>query len=144
MANNFISIDFQDLQKAINGLKISQRDIDNAIDQAVVDTAVTIQRETIQKVNETTQGSKIAPYRRNKKKVYVSPKGGAPNTQSGDLVGSIQVAHFNGSGEAMVFSDLEYAFELEYERDRPFLMPTLISNEPVFFKNLQNEINRKV
>lgn len=144
MANDFISIDLKDLQKTINGLKISQRDIDDAIDQAVVDTAVTIQREAIQKVNETTQGSTIAPYKRNKKKVYVSPKGGAPNTQSGNLVGSIQVTHFNGTGEAMVFSDLEYAFYLEYELDRPFLIPTLISNEPVFFNNLQNEINRKI
>lgn len=114
-------------------------DLDEAVDQAVRAGALAIQNEAIASINTQSRGEKVTRYGP-KRQHTVSKPGDAPNTDTGRLIGSIEVAHDKGSKRATVFSDLDYALHLETVHDRPFLEPAAKAER----KNILNNVKQAV
>ncbi len=119
---------FVDVLKEINRVTKAYNE---GVDDAVVATAVNIQRDAILGINKQNRGDK-----KTSKGHYPSPEGGYPNTDTGRLVGSIQVDHVKGSQEAIVYSDLDYAAYLEFLMNRPWLSTASMDKDKVLKENI--------
>tara|TARA_R110000772_G_scaffold9722_1_gene31771 strand:- start:4817 stop:5233 length:417 start_codon:yes stop_codon:yes gene_type:complete len=127
-------VDLIGLSTFVEVIKDQAKAMDKAVDNAVVATANEIRNEAVKSINKQSRGEKTV--KRGKKKHYISPEGGAPNTDGGTLVRSIQVTHLKGSQEAIVFSPLEYAAYLEFVLDRPWLEPATEGKEDLLRENI--------
>lgn len=107
------------LLKAINKFAFN---VDEAMDDAIKATAFKVQATATKDIAEQTpSGNKV---RRGKNRYHeVSPEGVAPNTDTGRLMGSIQVSHEKGAQLALVGTNLDYGAILETEKNRPWLEP---------------------
>ena len=109
----------EQLFKAMNKFAF---DIDSAMDEAVKMTAFEVQATATKDIaQQTPSGNKV---KRGKTGYHeISPEGAAPNTDTGRLMGSIQVSHEKGAQLALVGTNLDYGAILETERNRPWLEP---------------------
>ena len=82
--------------------------MDALLEDIVASSAKALRKKAIKNINTQTTG-----------------KGKAPNTDTGDLVGSVEIIHRQEEGNkvAYVGSDLHYAGLLETVRNRPWLRP---------------------
>jgi hypothetical protein len=122
------------LGEAIKSIDRQVKQYNKGVDDAVVATANAIRRDAVITINKQTRGDKTV--KRGKRKHYVSPEGGAPNTDTGSLVKSIEVTHIRGSKEAVVSSDLDYAAWLEFVLNRPWLEPASAGKDEVLKQNI--------
>jgi hypothetical protein len=113
-----------------------------AVDNAVLATAVNIQRDAVLGINKQQRDLGDKGSKRGTKRHYSGPEGDFPNTDLGGLVGSIAVQHMKGTKEAIVFSDLDYAAYLEFVLNRPWLSLASEGKEKVLKENILTFTNK--
>lgn len=107
-------------------------DMDKAIDDAVRITAFKVQSTAVLAIREPSNSGNFVGKRRHE----VSKEGDSPNTDFGELIGSIQVDHKKGSQVAFVGTDLDYGLFLETTHNRPWLEPAKIKEIGFFSDNV--------
>lgn len=112
------------------------------VDNAVLATAVNIQRDSILGINKQKRKPDDKGTKRGKKRHYASPEGEFPNTDLGGLVGSIKVQHNKGTKEAIIYSDLDYAAYLEFVLNRPWLSLASEGKDKVLKENILTFTNK--
>ena len=118
----------------VKAIEEQNKAMNKAVDNAVIATANAIRDDAVRSIRKQERGNKTV--KRGNKKHYISPVGGPPNTDGGDLVRSISISHIRGSQEAVVFSMLDYAAYLEFVLDRPWLEPASEGKEDVLKENI--------
>lgn len=110
-------------------------DMDKAIDEAVRITAFKVQATATLRIREPSNSGNFV--KRGKTVTHeISKEGDSPNTDTGRLIGSIQVDHKKGSQVAFVGTDLDYGLFLETTHNRPWLEPAKISEIKTFSDNI--------
>tara|TARA_R110000772_G_scaffold42318_1_gene98297 strand:- start:5460 stop:5876 length:417 start_codon:yes stop_codon:yes gene_type:complete len=127
-------VDVSGVDELVKELKRQSKEFNAGVDKAVVVTANAIRREAVLSINKQSRGEETV--KRGNKKHYISPVGGAPNSDTGTLVRSINVSHLKGSQEAIVFSALDYAAYLEFVLNRPWLAPASEGKDDVLKENI--------
>ena len=116
------------LKKKFNQLNV---DMDKAVDDAVKETAFNIQNHAIHSIATQTTGGKVYP--RGKNRVHIASKPGeAPNADTGQLMGQIDLVHMKGTKVAYVGTNLDYGASLEIAKNRPWLKPAADKETPNF------------
>ena len=100
-------IDMQ-IDELLSDFKKFDLSMDDLLESLVEKSAVSLRKRAVGQIRKETNG-----------------KGNAPNQDSGDLAGSIEIIHRQEEGDkvAYVGSELPYAGILETVRNRPFLRP---------------------
>tara|TARA_R110000796_G_scaffold148262_3_gene265112 strand:- start:2174 stop:2590 length:417 start_codon:yes stop_codon:yes gene_type:complete len=129
-----VKVQVSGLNELVKEINRKSKAFENAVDNAVVVTANAIRREAVLSINKQTRGDKTV--KRGKKKHYISPEGGPPNSDTGTLVRSINVNHIKGSQEAIVFSSLDYAAYLEFVLNRPWLSTASEGKDKLLKENI--------
>ena len=106
---------------------------DSEIDDAVRLTAIDVQNEAVDSIREQSQGR---AYTRGTVTHIASKEGDAPNSDTGRLIGSIEVVHNKGQKVARVGTGLDYGAILEIAKSRPWLVPALNKKIDNFGKNV--------
>jgi len=131
--------DFDRLFKKLDHFAV---DAEKAIDQTVRLTALKVQRSAVSAIREPSVGT---IYVRKGGVTHVSSKpGDAPNTDTGRLIGDINMVHEKGTMEALVGTDVEYGAYLELLMNRPWLQPALNKNIGDYAKNLERALDRQI
>lgn len=120
-------------------LKVAGIDIDTAIDNAVRTTAFKVLDNAVRSIQTESFGE---AYKRGKKTHIASKEGDAPNTDTGRLVGSIQVQHNRGDKVAFVGTNLDYGYYLEVDKNRPWLQPALDIEQPKLSERITEEVKK--
>lgn len=117
-------------------------DMNKAIDDAVLMTAIEVKNAAIKSMREPSSGK---VYKRGKNKSYTASKeGDAPNIDTARLVESIAFAHEKGSKVAYVGTSVDYGAILETEMNRPWLEPAKESKIGEFGKNVSLALDRQI
>ena len=130
------------LSAVVKEIAKQQKLYNKGVDNAVLATAVNIQRDAVLGINKQERKPDDKGSKRGNKRHYASPEGGFPNTDLGGLVGSISVQHNKGTKEAIVYSDLDYAAYLEFVLDRPWLSLASEGKEKVLKENILTFTNK--
>lgn len=127
------------LQRALNNFAL---DLDKAIDDAVVMTAVDVTGIAVKSINTSSQGKE---YKKSANVTHIASKEGeAPNTDEGVLVNSVTYTHDNGSKVAFVGTNVEYGALLEVEKNRPWLEPAKLEGEKGFADRMKLAVKNQV
>jgi hypothetical protein len=100
-----------------------------AVDTAVRITAFKVLENAVRSIQTESKGQRHGNH-------VSSRKGDAPNTDTGRLVSSINVLHERGKRVAFVGTAVDYGYILEKKMDRPWLEPSLKSQEGKLMKRL--------
>lgn len=136
-----------ELLRNLKGLSV---DIPKAIDEAVVEVALDVKADAVKSIQQVSAGGVVTRYTQggNSFDHMVSKEGDAPNTDTGRLASSIAMSHDQGSGEAHVSTDVDYAEHLEFGTvkmaARPFLEPALDKNEKNLLATVGKAIQRQL
>lgn len=128
----------KDVMKSLNNFVY---DMDKAVDDAVRVTAFNVQRDAISSIKETSPGKSV---KRGNVTHIQSKKGDAPNTDTGRLIGSIDVSHTRGDLFAHVYTNLDYGFFLETVNQRPWLEPAKLREKDNFSDYLTRTLKEQI
>ena len=128
------------LQELNSNFKRFVFDMDTAIDDAVRVTAVKVKNTATQNIRTPSHSGKFVGKRQHE----VSKEGDAPNTDTGRLIGSLQIDHHKGKQVAFVGTDLDYGLILETERNRPWLEPAKEAEVKFFADNVANAMDSQI
>lgn len=118
-------------------------DMDKAIDDAVRITAFKVQATATLNIREPSHSGNFV--KRGKTVEHeISKEGDSPNTDTGRLIGSIQVDHKKGSQVAHVGTDLDYGLFLETTHNRPWLEPAKVSEINFFSDNIATAMDSQI
>ncbi len=134
----------EDTLKAIDKFGIN---VDKAIDQTVRATALSVMKTAVKDIKAPSHGKVVKKKDSNTGNSYLhmqSKEGDAPNSDTGRLIGSIDVQHNKGDMFAYVYSNLDYAFFLEMVYDRPFLEPAKEKEAKNFDTRLKQVIETEI
>jgi len=127
------------LKKALHDFELN---LDKAIDDAVLSTAIDVENDVVKSLNTQSKGK---AYRKSNNVVHIaSREGDAPNTDEGRLVGSITHVHSKGSKIAHVGTNVDYGAVLETEKNRPFLEPAKERQVKNFSKRMEQAVQSQV
>lgn len=134
----------QELNSILGNLAAVAQDIDNALDHAVNVTAIQTRTRAINSIKEVSEGERVRRYHKGEKPKdhVVSKEGEAPNTDTGQLIGSIKSKHEKGFKVAHTYSDVEHAIHLELVNNRPFLKPAADAEHRNFIKRVKNNVKK--
>lgn len=128
-----------DINKALAKFNI---DLNKAVDEAVIITALNVQRNAIFSMRKQSKGR---AYKKSKNITHIaSLPGDAPNVDEGRLISSVRVDHSKGSKVAFVGTDLDYGMFLELEKNRPWLEPAKNAEVSKFSKILKKLITSRI
>ena len=127
------------LKLAINKFSF---DLDKAIDDAVLATAFNVQSIAAKSIAQKSASGRFVE--RGNKRHEISEEGQAPNTDTGRLMGSVQVSHVVGDKVALVGTNLDYGAILETSMNRPWLEPAKNEAVPHFSERMKEAINRQI
>ena len=136
-----------ELKKALDSFAF---DLDLAVDNAVRITAIKVQQEAVKAIREPSVGTYVTRYTApieegGKAYSHVASKpGDAPNSDTGRLIGSINIDHDKGSKVAFVGTNLEYGFFLETVHNRPWLGPAKDSQIGFMKVRIKSEVNKQI
>lgn len=128
----------KELFKKFNNFEV---DLTKAVSKVVGITAFSVQKRAQASLNTVSNGR---VYKRGKKTHTASKEGDSPNTDTGELVGSIQVDYQAPNLNAFVGTDKEYGFFLETEKNRPWLEPAKEEETKDFEERLITSINKQI
>jgi phage gpG-like protein len=134
-----VKIEGMDALKA-NLLKFAI-DTDKAVDNAVRLTAFEVQKTAKADIRTPSVGTY---YKRGDKFHVASKPGDAPNTDTGRLIGSINVSHKKGDMFAYVGTNVAYGLYLETVMNRPFLEPAKVKEMKFFGETLELMIDKEI
>lgn len=118
-------------------------DVDKAVDDAVRITAFKVQATATLRIREPSNSGNFV--KRGKTVTHeISKEGDSPNTDTGRLIGSIQVDHKKGSQIAHVGTDLDYGLFLETTHNRPWLEPAKEEEIKFFSDNVKTALESQV
>lgn len=118
-------------------------DMDKAIDDAVRVTAFKVQATATLAIRKPSNSGNFV--KRGKTVMHeISKEGDSPNTDTGRLIGSIQVDHTKGSQVAFVGTNLDYGLFLETTHNRPWLEPAKIAETNFFANNVTNAMDSQI
>ena len=117
-------------------------DLDRAVDEAVLAMAFTVQSTAVKSIAQKSNSGRFVS--RGKKRHEISAVGEAPNTDTGRLMGSVQVSHVPKAKIALVGTNLDYGAILETSLNRPWLVPALNEKIPEFGSRMKEAINRQI
>lgn len=120
--------------------------IDEAISDAIRITAFKVQRNAIKSIKNPSIGKQVTRYTAsgNGYKHTVSKPGDAPNSDTGRLIGAIDVDYNRGDMDARVIANTKYALYLETVLNRPFLEPAKQDEIKSFDKNIEQAIDLQI
>ena len=131
-----------DLARILAKLNKFGVETEKAIDDTVRIIAHRVKNTAIKSIREPTIGT---IYVRKNDVIHVASKpGDAPNTDSGRLVGSINVQHQKLSAKASVGTPLTYGAILELEMNRPWLEPALDKHKDNYHKQLEKVVDKQI
>lgn len=113
----------------------------DAIAKAAFVAAQSVRSDAIRSIQNVSSGETVTRYRADGTpyKHTASKEGDAPNTDTGDLVKSVQVEV--KSDGVYVGSRLEYAGHLEFRLSRPWLLPALEKNRKLIRDTMGKNID---
>ena len=131
------------LQKALNSFAL---DLDKAVDDAVVMTAVDVTNIAVKSINTPSQGRRyVKKDKKGNVKVHIaSQEGEAPNTDESTLVNNVTYTHDKGSKVAFVGTHIKYGALLEVEKNRPWLEPAKLEGEKGFADRMKLAVSNQV
>ena len=115
---------------------------EKAIDDAVRITSHRVQVSAIKNIREPSMGTIMV--RPNGTIHIVSKPGSPPNTDTGRLVGSINVQHQKGSMRAVIGTSVDYGAFLELLLNRKWLQPALDKNIGSYEKTLHRVLDKQI
>lgn len=121
-------------------------DMDKAIDDAVRITALKVQVEAVKSIRQPSHGM-LVKRRTAEGNMYThmaSKEGESPNTDTGELVGSITTDHHKGQKVAYVGTNVDHGFYLETVLNRPWLEPSKMAQVKDFGNNMKSAINMQI
>ena len=121
-------------------------DMDKAVDDAVRITAIKVQQSAVRSIRDPSIGTYVTRYTGGGKPYLhvASKEGDAPNSDTGRLIGSVDMRHHKGAKVAFVGTNIDYGFFLETVMNRPWLEPAK-NKEVAFFKsNMITAINKQI
>lgn len=131
-----------DIDRIIKKLNNFHVDVEKATDQAVRRTALQVQRSAVSLIRTPSVGT---AYIRKGGVVHIASRpGDAPNKDTGQLAGDINLVHKRGSLVALVGTDTEYGAYLELLMNRPWLGPALKMNIDDYAANLEKVLDRQI
>ena len=131
-----------DADDIIRKLNLFVVNTEKAIDDAVRITAHRVMVGAMKNIREPSMGTIMV--RPNGSVHIVSKPGTSPNTDTGRLIGSVQVAHQRGSMIAYVGTDVDYGAYLELLLNRKWLQPALDDNIGSYKKTLNLVLDKQI
>ena len=137
----------------MKALKSFAFDLDEAVDNAVLVTAIKVQQSAIKAIRDPSIGSYVTRYADSRNDEYTikdsrlhitSKPGDAPNSDTGRLIGSISVDHHKGDKVAFVGTNVDYGFFLETVHNRPWLEPAKDQHMGFMKVRIKSEINKQI
>jgi hypothetical protein len=115
------------------------------VSQAIGITAVKVQKEAIKSIREVSHGREVIRYTDGGRayKHIASKEGDAPNTDTGQLINSLAVDFKRGDMLARTYTNADYAYRLETDLNRPFLLPALENTKEYFEQAVKLAITPK-
>ena len=130
--------DAEDIIKKLNQFVVNT---EKAIDDSVRVTAYKVQNAAIKAIRSPSMGT--ITFKKGIEHI-VSKEGTAPNTDTGNLVGSIKTEHKKLSMTAVVGSRVEYGAYLELLLNRPWLEPALEDNISTYQATLKKVVEKQI
>lgn len=131
--------DADDIIKKLNRFVV---DTEKAIDDTVRVIAHRVQVSAIKNIRQPSFGTIMV---RPNGTIHIASKPGTPpNTDTGRLVGSIQVDHQKGSMTAFVGTSVDYGAFLELLLNRKWLQPALDKHIDGYEKTLNRVLDRQI
>ncbi len=117
---------------------------DVAVDRAVRKQALITERAAVLLIKTPSVGTYVTRYTAGGQAYshVASKKGDAPNSDTGRLVGSMNILSIKGEQTAYVFTNLDYGNYLETTMNRPFLEPAKEQEKDKFAGFVTAEINK--
>lgn len=113
--------------------------VEKALVDTVTATVATIEEEAVDSLDTISRG-RVEP--RGKKFHTVSKPGDAPNTDTGELKGSIRIRQDGLKG--YVYSPKEYGLLLETALNRPWLKPAMMKAKPLFKRLVEGAVKQQL
>lgn len=141
-----MAVEITGMNELLNNLKGFVYDVDQAVSESVKVTAFKVQKNAISLIKEPSVGTYVTRYTaQGEPYSHVASKSGdAPNTDTGRLVGDINVDFSKGDLFAYVFTNVPYGFFLETVMNRPFLQPALIEGKKDFSQVLKRSLEKQI
>ena len=133
------------LRETLLNLGKVEVDIDEAVNDAIAETALAVESRAKKKIVKPSIGTYVTRYTAGGKPYQhvASKEGEAPNNDTGALQQSISTELFRKEQFAFVTANIEYASYLETVLNRPFLGPSLIQEKANFNKRAIKHVNKQ-
>lgn len=120
--------------------------MDEAVDDAVKITATKVQKNAVKSIREPSIGTHVTRYTAGGVGYdhVASKPGDAPNSDTGRLMGSVDVDHHKGHQVAYVGTNVDYGFFLETVYNRPWLEPAKEEEVKGFKQNMIIAIDNQI
>lgn len=138
-----MAVEISGLKEFEKAFKGASAKFHTAFDNAVRLTADKIMGDAIESIDTQVRGNKRV--RRSDKNGrtkyhYVSPPGGPPNTDTGNLTENIFVSHIPGTKIAYVYTPVFYGAILETINNRPWLEPAMLQNSGYLIEMIAEQL----
>jgi len=121
-------------------------DMEKATERAVKSIAVQVQSGAVKAIKNPSVGTYVTRYTAAGKPYshVASKEGDAPNSDTGRLIGSVNMSHNTGDLFAYVFTNLEYGFYLETVLNRPWLEPAKEAKKGAFADEISRALDNQI
>lgn len=136
---NFVINGVKELEQAFGNFIVNS---DKVVDDAVRITAFKVKITATTDIREPSNSGRFVT--KGTVEHQVSKEGDAPNTDTGRLIGSLQVDHKKGKQIAFVGTNLDYGLFLETTHNRPWLEPAKMKEIKFFADNVTAAMKRAV